>query len=97
MGHAEPHTHHARCVNRREYLEGSSNRATLILVTKKPPMRRNHYPGLQTLLLTLWASMAICTPSLAGDMALLSIVPRFGFSGKTPILSWGKSKNTIFR
>ena len=58
-------------------------------------MRRNHYPGLLTLLLTLWVSMALCTPSLAGDMALLSIGPRFGFSGKTPIL--GKEQKHYFQ
>jgi len=76
-------------------LEGLSNRATLILVTQKQHMRRNHYPGLLTLLLTLWVSMALCTPSLAGDMALLSIGPRFGFSGKTPIL--GKEQKYYFQ
>ena len=43
-------------------------------------------PHLLYLILTLWLSTVICTPSLAGDIALLSIGPRFGFSGKTPLL-----------
>ena len=38
------------------------------------------------LILTLWLSTVICTPSLAEDIALLSIGPRYGFSVKTPLL-----------
>ena len=46
------------------------------------------------LILTLWLSAVICTPSLAEDIALLSIGPRFGFSGKTPLL--GKQQKYYF-
>jgi len=38
------------------------------------------------LILTLWLSAVICTPSLAEDIALLSIGPRYGFSVKSPLL-----------
>jgi len=50
---------------------------------------------LLNLLLTLWLSIMICTPSLAEDMALLSVGPRIGFSGKTPLL--GKEQKHFFR
>lgn len=46
------------------------------------------------LILILWLSTMICTPSLAEDMALLSIGPRIGFSGKTPLL--GKEQKYFF-
>ena len=82
------------CVNRREYLEGSSNRVTLILVTERPHMRYRQHPHLLILLLTLWLSTAFCTPSNAEDMALLSIGPRIGFSAKTPLL--GKEQKYYF-
>jgi len=59
-------------------------------------MRYNQRPRLLILLLTLWLSTALCTtPGLAADMALLSIGPRFGFSGKTPLL--GKEQKHFFR
>ena len=57
-------------------------------------MRYNQHPRLLILLLTLWLSTALCTPSLAEDMALLSIGPRIGFSGKTPLL--GKEQKYFF-
>ena len=37
-------------------------------------------------LLILCLSSAICTPSLADEITLVSIGPRMGFSGKTPLL-----------
>jgi hypothetical protein len=67
-------------------LEESSNRVTLTLVTEKSHMSRFQRPRLLHLILTLWLSTVICTPSLAEDITLLSIGPRFGFSGKTPLL-----------
>jgi hypothetical protein len=63
-------------------------------VTERPRMRHRQHPGFLTLLLTLSISIALCTPSLAGDITLLSIGPRFGFSGKTPIL--GKEQKYYF-
>lgn len=57
-------------------------------------MRYRQHPRLLILLLTLWLSTALCTPSLAEDMALLSIGPRIGFSGKTPLL--GKEQKYFF-
>lgn len=57
-------------------------------------MRHNQHPRLLILLLTLWLSTAICAPGLAGDMALLSIGPRIGFSQKTPLL--GKEQKYYF-
>ena len=57
-------------------------------------MRHNQHPRFLILLLTLWLSAAICAPSLAEDMALLSIGPRIGFSGKTPLL--GEEQNYFF-
>jgi len=89
-----PHTQQACGVNRRESLEELSSRGTLILATG-PHMRYNQGPCLLNLLLTLWLSTGICTPSLAEDMALLSIGPRIGFSGKTPLL--GKEQKHFFR
>jgi len=52
------------------------------------------YPQLMKLLLALWLSTAICTPSLAGDMALLSIGPRIGFGEKVPLM--GKEQKYYF-
>ena len=57
-------------------------------------MCHHQHPRLLILLLTLWLSTALCTPSLAEDMALLSIGPRIGFSGKTPLL--GKEQKYFF-
>jgi len=47
-------------------------------------MRYNQRPHLLNLLLTLWISTVICTPSQAENMALLSIGPRIGFVKKFP-------------
>ena len=58
-------------------------------------MRYHQRPRLLHLIVTLWFSTVICTPSLAGDMALLSIGPRIGFSGSTPLL--GKRETESFR
>ena len=48
-----------------------------------------HYlsrPRFVHLLFTLCLAAAICTPSFANDITLVSIGPRMGFSGKTPLL-----------
>ncbi len=57
-------------------------------------MRSSQRPHLLYLILTLWFSTVLCTPSLAEDIALLSIGPRIGFSGKTPLL--GKEQKYFF-
>lgn len=57
-------------------------------------MRDRQRPRLLNLLLTISLSTMLCTPSLAEDMALLSIGPRIGFSGKTPLL--GKEQKYLF-
>jgi hypothetical protein len=57
-------------------------------------MRFNQRPRLLYLILTLWFSIMICTPSLAGDMALLSIGPRIGFGEKIPLM--GKEQKYYF-
>jgi hypothetical protein len=57
-------------------------------------MRSSQRPHLLHLILTLWFSTVLCTASLAGDIALLSIGPRIGFSGKTPLL--GKEQKYFF-
>jgi hypothetical protein len=57
-------------------------------------MRFNQRPHLLHLILTLWFSIMICTPSLAGDMALLSIGPRMGFGEKVPLM--GKEQKYYF-
>ncbi len=57
-------------------------------------MRSSQRPHLLYLILTLWFSTVLCTPSLAEDIALLSIGPRIGFSGKTPLL--GKEQKYYF-
>jgi len=57
-------------------------------------MRFYQHPRLLKLLLALWLSTAICTPSLAGDMALLSIGPRIGFGEKVPLM--GKEQKYYF-
>ena len=89
-----PHALRPCGVNRREYLERSSNRVTLTLIAERPHMRDIQRPRLLHLLLTLWLSSVICTPSFANDTALLSIGPRIGFSGKTPLL--GKEQKYFF-
>jgi hypothetical protein len=90
----EPHQRQTCGVNKREQLEESSNRVTLTLVTEKSHMSRFQRPRLLRLILTLCLSTVICTPSLAEDISLLSIGPRFGFSGKTPLL--GKQQKYYF-
>ena len=57
-------------------------------------MRHYRHPCLLNLLLTLWLSTVICTPSLAGEMALLSIGPRIGFGEKIPLM--GKEQRYYF-
>jgi hypothetical protein len=57
-------------------------------------MRNHQHPRLLILLLTPWLSTALCTPSLAGDMALLSIGPRIGFGEKVPLM--GKEQKYYF-
>jgi hypothetical protein len=57
-------------------------------------MRYRRQTGFAYVLLTLGCSILFCTPSLAGDITLLSIGPRIGFSGKTPIL--GKEQRYFF-
>ena len=57
-------------------------------------MRDSQRPRLLPLFLTLLLSAGICTPGVAEDMALLSIGPRVGFSGKTPLL--GKEQKYFF-
>jgi hypothetical protein len=49
-------------------------------------MRYYRLPRLLILLLAFWLSTAICTPSFARDIALLSIGPRIGFGEKVPFL-----------
>jgi hypothetical protein len=57
-------------------------------------MRHYRHPRLLNLLLTLWLSTVIYTPSLAGEMALLSIGPRMGFGEKVPLM--GKEQQYYF-
>jgi hypothetical protein len=57
-------------------------------------MRYSQRPRLLHLILTLWLSTIICTPSLAEDMALLSIGPRIGFGEKIPLM--GKEQKYYF-
>ena len=57
-------------------------------------MRCLSRPRLVHLLLTLCLSAAICTPSFADDITLVSIGPRMGFSGKTPLM--GKEQKYPF-
>jgi hypothetical protein len=64
------------------------------VVIERPHMRHYRHPCLLNLLLALWLSTAICTPSLAGDMALLSIGPRIGFGEKIPLM--GKEAKYYF-
>jgi hypothetical protein len=54
----------------------------------------NQHPRLLNLLLAIWLSTVICTPSLAGDIALLSIGPRIGFGEKIPL--FGKEAQYYF-
>ena len=57
-------------------------------------MRCNRYPYLRHLILILGLSTVLCTPCLAGDMALLSIGPRIGFGEKIPLM--GKEQKYYF-
>ena len=57
-------------------------------------MRFCQHSRILKLLLALWLSTAICTPSHAGDMALLSIGPRIGFGEKIPLM--GKEQKYYF-
>jgi len=64
------------------------------MIIERPPMRHYRHPRLLNILLTIWLSTAICTPSLAGEMALLSIGPRIGFGEKIPLM--GKEQRYYF-
>jgi hypothetical protein len=75
-------------------LEKSLNHGTLIPITERLHMRCYRHPRLLNLLLALGLSTAICTPSLAGDIALLSIGPRIGFGEKVPLM--GKEQKYYF-
>ena len=57
-------------------------------------MRCYRHPRFLKLLFALWFSTAVCTPSFAGDMALLSIGPRIGFGEKIPFM--GKEQKYYF-
>jgi lipid A 3-O-deacylase PagL len=57
-------------------------------------MNHTHRAGLFYLIANFGLSILICTPSLADDTILISIGPRFGFSGKTPLL--GKQQKYNF-
>lgn len=57
-------------------------------------MQCHRYPRLLKLLVAVCLSTAICTPSFAGDMALLSIGPRIGFGEKIPLM--GKEQKYYF-
>ena len=57
-------------------------------------MRYSQCPRLLHLILALCLSTVLCTPSLAEDMALLSIGPRFGFGEKIPLM--GKEAKYYF-
>lgn len=58
-------------------------------------MRYKRRSYLLPLILTPSFSTAFCVPSLAGDIALLSIGPRIGLSRETPLL--GKRETESFR
>ena len=49
-------------------------------------MRYSQRPRLLHLILALCLSTVLCTPSLAEDMALLSIGPRSGFGENIPLM-----------
>jgi hypothetical protein len=57
-------------------------------------MRYSQRPRLLHLILALCLSTVLCTPSLAEDMALLSIGPRSGFGEKIPLM--GKEQKYYF-
>ena len=57
-------------------------------------MRCNRYPRPLILLLALCFSAAICTPSFAEGITLLSIGPRIGFGEKIPLM--GKEQKYYF-
>src|SRR4249920_288891 len=67
----------------------------LILVTERPHMCYNLRPYLLPLILTLSLSTAFCAPSFAEGITLLSIGPRVGVSGGSPVL--GKRQTESFR
>ena len=57
-------------------------------------MRYSQRPRLLHLILALCLSTVLCTPSLAEDLALLSIGPRIGFGEKIPLM--GKEQKYYF-
>ena len=57
-------------------------------------MRNIQRPRLLHLIFTLGLFTSLCTSSLAGDMALLSIGPRIGFGAKVPLM--GKEQQYYF-
>jgi len=83
VGHYWIHTQDACGVTLGDSLENSSSHGTLLLIIERPHLRDDRPPRLLNLLDTLGLSTAICTPSLAGDLALLSLGPRMGFGRNT--------------
>jgi len=57
-------------------------------------MRSSQRPHLLHLILTLWFSTVLCTPSFAEGITLLSIGPRVGFGEKIPLM--GKEQKYYF-
>lgn len=56
------------------------------------PLHRSRWLNL---IFTLGLSLLLCTPSLAENTTLLSIGPRFGFTGKAPLLGQ-EQKHTFY-
>ena len=63
-------------------------------IPERLPMHLIHRSSLFNLIAILGLSILICTPGLADDTTLISIGPRFGFSGKTPLM--GKQQKYNF-
>ena len=56
-------------------------------------MRLDHASPLLNLIVLVGLSFLICAPGFAGDTTLISIGPRFGFSGKTPLMGKQQEHN----
>jgi Lipid A 3-O-deacylase (PagL) len=60
---------------------------------ESPPIHWICHSHILNLTLALGLSLLVCTVSFADDTALLSIGPRFGFSGKSPFLGKEQKHN----
>jgi len=63
------------------------------IIPERPRMHFIHRSGLLNLIAIFGLSILICMPGFADDTTLISIGPRIGFTGKTPLMGKQQKHN----